>query len=384
VTVEPSPAGERLVRERLARLLSEHDPGATDEAVFRGARFDAGLARVDFPPGCGGLGAEPALQGVADDLLATAGVADGWPLNPVGVGAVAAAVVAHGTDAQRARWLRPIFTCEEVWCLLYTEPGAGSDLAAVTTAAVHDPDGEVWTVTGHKVFSTLAHVARWGLLLARSDPDGPKHGGLTCLAVDMRAPGVQVRPLRQMDGDAEFDEVLLHGVRVPDCDRIGGDGNGWTVALTTLDHERQALARPGRTRGSGPIAEALRLWREQGDHDPVMRDRLARLWIEAEAARLTAVRVAAGAPSAAPVARLLTSEVDQRIWEFCVELLGPSGALYDDWNLGIPRAAGESGRDVRRAFLRSRALTIQGGTAEISRSLLAERVLGLPPEPRSV
>ena len=318
---------------------------------------------------------------------------DRWPVNPVGR-AVAAALVAHGSDDQRRRWLRPIFTGEDVWCQLYTEPEAGSDLAAVATTAVAGvggTEGHTWVVTGHKRFSTLAHAARWGLLLARTHLDRSRHRGLTCFAVDMRAPGVEVRPLRAMDGDAEFAEVLLQGVRVPDADRIGDAGDGWTVALTTLDHERLALARPGRTRGSGPIAEALRLWRERDDHDPVVRDRLARLWIEAEAARLTAVRAAAGppagpgsdAPPAAGVARLLTSEVDQRVWELCVDLMGPAGALYDDWEVGLPRTAGESGRDVRRAFLRSRALTIQGGTAEISRSLLAERALGLPPEPRS-
>jgi alkylation response protein AidB-like acyl-CoA dehydrogenase len=190
-----------------------------------------------------------------------------------------------------------------------------------------------------------------------------------------------------MDGDAEFGEVVLDGVRVPDADRIGAPGDGWSVAVTTLDRERLALAGPHRHRGSGPIAEALRLWRERPDRDPVLRDRLAGAWIDAEVARLTTIRLRATQPADGPgpvgaVAKLLAAEVDQRVWELCVDLLGPAGALYDTWDTGTPRAAGESRRDVRRAFLRSRALTIQGGTAEVLRSLVGERVLGLPPEPR--
>lgn len=384
----PEGSGEEdVVRERVGRLLHEHDPATTEAAVFWGARFDAGLAWVAFPAGCGGLGVSPGLQALADDLLAEAGAPVNWLRNPVGLGAVAAALAAHGTDAQRRRWLRPIYTCDEVWCQLWTEAGAGSDLAAVESAALPDGRGG-WTLSGHKLFSTLAHIARRGLLLARTHAEGPRHGGLTCFAVDMEAPGVQVRPLRQIDGDAEFDEVLLDGVVVADADRIGEPGEGWAVAVTTLAHERLALAGPGRARGSGPIAEALRLWGERPDHDPVLRDRLAGLWIEAEAARLTTARLRAtqgrdGPGPIGAVAKLLTAEVDQRVWELCVELLGPAGALYDSWETGVPQAAGESRRDVRRAFLRSRGLTIQGGTSEVTRTMLGERVLGLPPEPRS-
>ena len=376
---------EDLVRSAVRDLVAEHDPRATAPAAFWGARFDAGLAWVGSPPGCGGLGLSPGLQVLVDDLLAEAGAPVNWPLNPVGLGAAAAALVSHGTDGQRRRWLRRIFTCEEVWCQLWTEPGAGSDLAAVAATAVRSTDG-AWEVSGHKVFSTLAHVARWGLLLARTHPDPPRHRGLTCFAVDLGSPGVEVRPLRQMDGDAEFDEVLLDRVVVPDADRVGAPGAGWTVAVTTLDHERLALAGPQRARGTGPIADAVRLWRERPDRDAARRDRLAGAWIEAEVARLTTTRLRAtqgrdGPGPLGAVAKLLTAEVDQRVWALCVELLGPEGALYDSWETGIPRSAGESRRDVRRAFLRSRGLTIQGGTSEVTRTLLAERVLGLPPEP---
>ncbi|HEV3400853.1 MAG TPA: acyl-CoA dehydrogenase family protein [Acidimicrobiales bacterium] len=384
----PTAADEDYVREAVGQLLAHHDPRATAASAFWGARFDAGLAWVGFPPGCGGLGMHPGLQVLVDDLLAEAAAPDNWYRNPIGLGAVAPAVVAHGTEAQRARWLRPIFTVADMWCQLWSEPGAGSDLAGLASTARRDggPGGD-WLVSGHKVFSTLAHVARWGLLLVRTDPDGPRHRGLTCFAVDMRSAGVDVRPTRQMDGDAEFAEVVLDGVRVPDAQRIGPSGDGWAVAVTTLDRERLALAGPHR-QGSWPIAEALRLWRERPDRDAVLRDRLAGAWIDAEVARLTAIRLRATQQPGGPgpvgaVAKLLGGEVDQRVWELCVDLLGPAGALYDTWETGTPGAAGESRRDVRRAFLRSRGLTIQGGTAEVLRSLLGERVLGLPPEPRA-
>ena len=384
----PTAAEEDRVREAVGRLIAHHDLRATAPSAFWGARFDAGLAWVGFPPGHGGLGMHPGLQVLVDDLLAEAEAPDNWYRNPVGLGAVAPAVVAHGTEEQRARWLRPIFTATDVWCQLWSESGAGSDLAGVaSTARLDGGPGGGWLVSGHKVFSTLAHVARWGLLLARTDAGRPRHQGLTCFAVDMRSPGVDVRLTRQMDGDAEFAEVLLDGVRVPDSHRIGPPGDGWAVAVTTLDRERLALAGPHRRQGSGPIAEALRLWRERPDRDAVLRDRLAGAWIDAEVARLTAIRLRATQPPDGPgpvgaVAKLLAAEVDQRVWELCVDLLGPAGALYDTWETGTPWAAGGSRRDVRRAFLRSRALTIQGGTAEVLRSLLGERVLGLPPEPR--
>ena len=368
-----------LVRARVEGLLAAYDPHVTPEEDFWAAQFDAGLAWVGFPPGDGGLGMRPGLQVVVDELLRRAGAPSNWDRNPAGLGAGAAALLAAGTEEQRRRWLRPLFSCAEVWCQLFTEPGAGSDLAAVATSAAREGDG--WVVRGRKVFSTLAHVARWGLLLARTGPELPKHRGLTCFVLDMTAPRVTVRPTRAMDGDAEFDEVVMDGARIPDGHRLGPAGGGWQVALDTLTSERLALAGPARDRHSGPIAEALRLWSTREAHDPVLRHRLAGLWVEAEVARLTVARARAGDSAAGAVARLLAAEVDQRVWELCVDLLGPEATLYDTWETHAPRAAGESRRDPRRAFLRSRALTIQGGTAEITRTLLAERVLGLPSPP---
>ena len=370
---------EDLVRTRVEALLATHPPDETPAERFWGAQFDAGLAWVGFPSGDGGLGVRPGLQVVVDEVLRRAAAPSNWDRNPAGLGAGAAALLAAGLDEQRRRWLRPIFTCAEVWCQLFTEPAAGSDLAAVATTAVRA--GDDWVVHGRKVYSTLAHVARWGLLLARTHPELPRHRGLSCFVLDMTASGVAVRPTRAMDGDAEFDEVVLDRPRVPDAHRLGPAGGGWQVALATLASERVALAGPTRDRHGGPIGEALRLWRDREGRDPVLRHRLAALWVDAEVARLTVARGRAGSPSAAAVARLLTAEVDQRVWELCVELLGAEGVLYDSWEPHAPRAAGESRRDPRRAFLRSRAFTIQGGTAEITRTLLAERVLGLPSPP---
>ena len=365
-----------LVRARVEALLAAHPPSRTPPERFWGAQFDAGLAWVGFPPGHGGLGVRPGHQVVVDELLRSAGAPSNWDRNPAGLGAGAAALAAAGSEDQRGRWLRPLFTCAEVWCQLFTEPGAGSDLAALATTALRR--GDEWVVRGRKVYSTLAHVARWGLLLARTHPDRPRHEGLTCFVLDMTAPGVGVRPTRAMDGDAEFDEVVVEGSLVPDTHRLGPPGGGWQLAVATLASERLALAGPTRDRHGGPIGEALRIWRGRADRDPVLRHRLAALWVDAEAARLTVARGRAGSSSAAAVARLLSAEVDQRIWELCVELLGPDGALYDSWESHTPAAAGESRRDPRRAYLRSRALTVQGGSAEITRTVLAERALGLP------
>jgi alkylation response protein AidB-like acyl-CoA dehydrogenase len=329
---------ERLVREVVGSLLAAHDPRHTEPEQFWGAQFDAGLAWVGFPPGDGGLGLRPGLEVVVDDLLRAAGAPSNWFRNPVGLAAAAPALLAAGTGVQRRRWLRPLFTGAEVWCQLFSEPGAGSDLAAVATTAV--ADGEGWVVRGHKAFATLAHVARWGLLLARTDAERPKHRGLTCFVLDMDAPGVTVRPVRAIDGDAEFDEVVLDGARIPDGDRLGPPGGGWDVAVATLTAERLALAGgPSRGRNEGPIAEALQLWRTHEDRDPVLRHRLAGLGVEAEVARLTVRRARAGDGPDGAVAKLLTADVDQRVWDLCVELLGPEGVLYDSWDPHTPRVA---------------------------------------------
>ncbi len=379
-----------LVDERLERLLAEHDPRATDFIEFRGRQYDLGLAWVHFPEGYGGLEAPPRLQREVDRRLREAGAPSPDHRHFFGLTMAGPTVVTHGSDELKARLLRRMFTGEDAWCQLFSEPGAGSDLAGLSTRAVRD--GDEWVISGQKVWNTLAHVADRGMLVARTDPDVPKHRGLTYFALDMHAPGVEVRPLRQMTGEAEFNEVYLTEVRVPDADRIGDVGDGWRVAMTTLMNERTTIGGGSAPpqRGSGAIAEAVRIWKEEAvDRSPAVKDRLMRLWIEAEALRLTNMRAAqkrrAGNPGPeGSIAKLMFAEVNERIYELCIDLLGPAAMVDYDYTMrrsdviGLVGAPGSS----RKMFLRSRANSIEGGTSEIQRNILGERVLGLPGEPR--
>jgi alkylation response protein AidB-like acyl-CoA dehydrogenase len=385
-TVEPAVTrAEHDVLERIDQLLSEHPPKETHPREFLGHQFDLGLAWVHFPEGYGGLGVSPKLQKTVDERLRAARAPVNAMRNPIGLGMAAPTVVTHGSEDQKRRYLRPLFTGEEIWCQLFSEPGAGSDVAALATRAVRD--GDEWVVNGQKVWTTLAHTSRRALLLARTDPDAPKHRGMTYFVLDMHAPGVEVRPLRQITGEAEFNEVYLTDARIPDRERLGGLGEGWHVALTTLMNERVSIGGAIAPRGGGPIAEALRLWRARADKDPVRRDALARLWIEAEVIRLTNIRATQlrrrGTPGPeGSTAKLAFAELNQRIFEFCVDLLGPAGTLYGSYEMKRPEEAALTGRDVHKLFLRSRANSIEGGTSEIMRNILGERVLGLPGEPR--
>jgi alkylation response protein AidB-like acyl-CoA dehydrogenase len=377
----------------VTELLRAHDPAVTTAAEFWAAQFDRGLAWVQFPPGSGGLGLSPALQEVVAERLARAGAPSNDLVNFVGLGTAAPAIVGYGTDEQKRRFLRPLFTCDEVWCQLFSEPGAGSDLANVSTTATRD--GDEWIVRGHKVWTTLAHVASFGILVARTHPDRPKHRGLTFFIVDMRAPGVEVRPLRQISGEAEFNEVFLTDVRVPDEMRVGDPGEGWRVTIGALMHERSHNADLAkRPRGMGPVAHAVRLWRQLGADDTVRRDHLMQLWIEAEVIRLTSIRAEQMRKGGVPgpegsTGKLATGILPQHVFEFCVGLLGPRGMLVRDYEMRQPDRMSESNMgdgteeiDCVKAFLNSRSATIGGGTTEIQKNTIAERVLGLPKEPR--
>jgi alkylation response protein AidB-like acyl-CoA dehydrogenase len=296
-------------------------------------------------------------------------------------------VVTHGSDEQKRRYLRPLFTGEEVWCQLFSEPGAGSDVASLSTRAVRD--GDEWIVNGQKVWTTLAHLSKWGMLVARTDAEAPKHKGLTYFVVDMEAPGVEVKPLRQMTGEAEFNEVFFTDVRIPDDERLGEVGEGWRVSLTTLMNERVSIGGSIAPRGSGPIAQALSLWsrRAEADRDPVLRDRLARLWIEAEVNRLTNIRASQNRQAGVPgpegsTGKLAFAELNKKIYELCIDIMGVEGQLYKSYEMVRPETAMASD-SVQKAFLRSRANSIEGGTSEIMRNILGERVLGLPGDVRT-
>jgi alkylation response protein AidB-like acyl-CoA dehydrogenase len=378
---------EEIVTTRVADLLAAHPAAATDARVFLGAQFDAGLAFVHFPEGYGGLGVSRRLQSLVADALRGAGAPSLAARNPIGYGMAAPTILALGSEGQRQRYLRPLFTCEEIWCQLFSEPGAGSDVASLATRA--EPDGEEWVLNGQKVWTTLAHTARFGMVLARTDPEAEKHKGITYFVVDMQAPGVEVRPLRQMTGDAEFNEVYFTDARIPDAERLGDVGEGWRGAIVTLMNERVSIGGGLAARGSGPIAAAVALWQQRpsDQKDAATRDRLMRAWVEAEVLRVTNQRAAANAVVGTPgpegsIAKLASAELNKRVYDLCLDLMGAGGMLYDSYEMHRPDLAGGSG-PTARMFLRARANSIEGGTSEVMRNILGERVLGLPGDVRA-
>jgi len=370
---------DTLVNERIDRLLAEHTPG--DTVAFKGAMYDLGLSNVSFPVGFGGLGVAPGLQRIVTRRVVDAG--GPFPTVSIGLGMGAPTVAAHGTDAQKAKWLRPLFTGEEIWCQLFSEPGAGSDVASLATTAVRD--GDEWIVNGQKVWTSLAHEARWGMLVARTDPDVPKHRGLTYFICDMHAPGVEVRPLRQMTGQAEFNEVYLTDVRIPDAHRIGDVGDGWRISLTTLMNERVAIGGGSFARKS-PIDWAIDFYRTRGG-DAVQRDALMRMWVLARVLSLTVQRAGdlAGVGTPGPegsVAKLLAAEYNKAAFSLAMNLAGPEATLYPS-GYTMDRSMDSYGyQSVQEWFLRCRANSIEGGTSEVMRNILGERVLGLPGDVR--
>jgi alkylation response protein AidB-like acyl-CoA dehydrogenase len=373
-----------VVNLKVDELLVAYPPSTTDTRTFLRAQFEAGLAWVHFPLGQGGLAVEWSLQSIVRDRLEAAGAPTGDLLQSHFAYSLAApTLLVHGTEEQRARYLLPLFTGEERWCQLWSEPGAGSDLAGVACRAV--PDGDVWMVNGQKVWTSGAAKADIGMLVARSNPDVPKHKGITYFLVDMHAKGVDVRPLRQITGDAEFSEVFLTDVQVPDSDRIGEVGAGWSVVVTTLMNERVMLTGRGWHR---PVDEALELFRSRKVDDALIVDRLVQLWIRERAISELGTHVALMAERGVPgpqgsAGKLAQAELNQDAYALCLEILGDESLLYEsydlrEWHLGAVYDPG----DVRRRFLRSRGNTIEGGTSEIMRNILGERVLGLPGEVR--
>ncbi|MDT0461960.1 acyl-CoA dehydrogenase family protein [Streptomyces gibsoniae] len=377
------------LRERTRSLLAAHPPAGTDRLDFLRARFDAGLAWVHYPEGLGGLGASRSLQPVVDAELQAAGAPDNDPRrNGIGLGMAAPTILRYGTEEQQRRYLRPLWTGEEVWCQLFSEPGAGSDLAALGTRAVRGESGD-WIVNGQKVWTSGAHLARWAILIARTDPDLPKHQGITYFICDMTDPGVEVRPLRQITGEAEFNEVFLTDVRIPDDRRLGEIGDGWRVAQTTLMNERVSIGGMRIPREGGMINPVVRTWRERPElRTPDLHQRLLTLWVEAEVVRLTGERLrqqlAAGQPGPEGSGmKLAFARLNQEISGLEVELRGEEGLFYDDWTLRRPELVDFTGRDAGYRYLRAKGNSIEGGTSEVLLNIVAERVLGLPAEPRT-
>jgi alkylation response protein AidB-like acyl-CoA dehydrogenase len=372
------------VRRELAARLAPRREGDAPTSVLGAGNDDldagrtylralegSGLAVPMWPREYGGLGANLERVGIVRGELGAFAVPDLYPYL-VGLELVGPTLLTHGDPEQLARWLPPIANGDEIWCQLFSEPGAGSDLAGLAARATRD--GEEWVVRGQKVWTSRGAYARWGLLLVRHDSSLPKHRGITAFGLDMHSPGVDVRPLRQMNGDAHFTEVFLDDVRVPDANRIGAVGDGWRVALTCLSYERGASTAGGTT-GLLDITRLIALARARGrHHDPVVRDALARLVVESRVMGYTARRARDTARAGRP---------------------GPEGSgmklrgskLFRDYAhvagliLGADMTLDPHG-ELQTILLTAPSLSIRGGTDEIQRNIVGERVLGLPEEPR--
>jgi alkylation response protein AidB-like acyl-CoA dehydrogenase len=328
----------------------------------------SGLVVPTWPREYGGLGASPEDARAIDAVLRPYNLGR---LNPLGLNNTAAALFAFGTEEQRLRFLPPIVRNEEKWCQLFSEPGAGSDLASLACRA--ERDGESWIVTGQKVWTTWAHTSDFAILLARTDPEVPKRQGITYFLLDMHQPGVEVRALRHIGGEVDFNEVFLNHALVPDAYRVGEPGEGWKVAGATLAGERQMVAGAGsggvdRIGGRG-IDHVLTLARTRGHRDdPVVRDDLARLYVEERVREWTNRRMRGGPASS--IGKVHQGALNQRMQLAATDLLGMDAVAWE----------GETPYEVR-GMLRSRANTIEGGTTEVNKNIVGERVLGLPREP---
>ena len=378
LTLSPN---EEAFRDELRSFLEEHHPGREpdgDEAAFKFRRDwqrtlnDAGLAGVSWPKEYGGRGATLVEQAIFNEEI----VRSQAPMqaNVLGLAMGGPTVIAHGRDDQKERYLKPILSAEEIWCQGFSEPESGSDLASVQTRA--ERHGDEWLVTGQKVWTTFAHHAKWCMLVARTDREAPKHKGLTYFLMDMEQEAVQVRPLVQITGEAEFNELFLEEARIPDANIVGGEGNGWGVAITTLMHERATLAFGLQVSVQIALVELIEKARntrangKMASEDEIVRQRLAQLYIEANVLRLNAYRgltqiMKTGIPGPeGSLGKWHWSEVNQALTELAMDIAGPQALLRsDEWTY---------------RFLRARANSIEGGTTEILRNIVAERVLGLP------
>ena len=379
---------EELVKSKLQELIDFRNDDQ-DIRDFWGKQFDLGLAWVQFPEGAGGLGLNPKYQLLITETLRNEGISQQNKIaNILGIGMGAPTIVEYGTPEQISKYLRPMFTTEEIWCQLFSEPGSGSDLASLSTKAVDDGDG--YLVNGQKVWTTLGHLAKWGLIVTRTDPNVPKHRGLTFFIVDMESEGVDVRPLRQITGEAEFNEVYFTDVKIPKENMLGAVGDGWRVSLAILMNESVAIGGNVRERGSGAPGHLVHLWKDNDLKDPVTKDKLVSLWIEQEAVRLTNMRAIENREKGTPgpegsTSKLYEAEINKSSYEFGMEMLGNEGLLFPrGYALTQPELNFDNETfgftDTQSLFLRSRANSIEGGTSEIMRNIIAERVLGLPSE----
>jgi alkylation response protein AidB-like acyl-CoA dehydrogenase len=373
LTLSPN---EQDFRDELRGWLEDNHPGEKpkgDDEAFEFRRewqrklHEAGYAGLSWPEEYGGRGATLIEQAIFGEELTRAKAPA--PVNVLGLAMGGPVVIAHGTDEQKQRYLEPILSAEEIWCQGFSEPEAGSDLAALKARAVHDGDG--WTVCGQKVWTSAAQHAKWCMLVARTDAEAPKHKGLTYFLMDMEQAEVQVRPLRQITGESEFNELFLEGARIPDEHVIGGVGNGWKVALTTLMNERAGLAFFLQVRLRRLLDDLIDAAAERGLlEDDVVADKLGALHVKTEILRLTAYRGLTaiekyGQPGPeGSLTKWMWSETNQQLAQLAAELLGGEALV--------------AGSPWGYELLRARGNTIEGGTTEILKNIVAERVLGLP------
>jgi alkylation response protein AidB-like acyl-CoA dehydrogenase len=388
-------AEEAAFRERVRAFLKANLPAGWGTADFVMPSGDAhqeflrdwqrrlnaaGLLGLQWPKEYGGQGASPAEVAIFSEEAAFVRAPD--PLNVLGLYLAGPTIMVHGTPEQKRRHIPKILSCEEVWCQGFSEPSSGSDLASLRTRA--EAVGDHFLVNGQKVWTSYAHYADWCMLLARTDPQAPKHRGLSFLLVDMKSPGVTVKPLRQMTGEADFNETFFDNVEVPRANVLGAVNDGWRVAMTTLANERGAGGVAAGARYLAALMAIVELCRrstrsgEPATADPLIRQQLAQLYVDLRGLRCTGYRIAtmlrdgtASGPISS-IVKLTWSELNQRMQNFVMELQGPASQFVAGCDYAV-----ENGR-WQYEFLRSRANTIEAGTSEVQRGILAERVLGLP------
>ncbi len=375
---------DNMPREWTSRVMASSDVPRPEAYDFlrRWQRrlYEAGFIGLTWPKEYGGRGLTFMEELILHEEMAAAKAPP--ILNILGVGMGGPTIIAYGTEAQKKRYPAKILSCEEIWCQGYSEPNAGSDLASLQTRAVKD--GEHWVINGQKVWTSLAHISDWMMLLARTDAEAPRHKGITYFLLDMHAPGVTVKPLRQITGDPEFNEVFFDNVRVHESQVLGGVNNGWQVGLTTLMYERLALGFGLQVRlriALDGLVELARRMEKQGrtlTKDPVMRQKLAQLWIDTECLKYTGARAITKllrgempGPEAS-TGKMIWVETHQKLQELAMEIEGPYSQLMrgSDWAL--------EGAVWQYTFLRSRANSIEGGTTEVQKNIIGERLLGLP------
>ncbi len=376
--------GKNLPVDWVARLRQGSDVPRPEAYRFlsdwQRRMYEAGFVGLTWPKEYGGRGLSFMEEMILQEEMALHKAPP--VLNILAIGMAGPTIIAYGTEEQKKRYPAKMLSCEEIWCQGYSEPNAGSDLAALQTRAVKD--GEHYVVNGQKVWTSLAHVADWMMLLARTDPDAPRHKGITYFLVDMHSPGITVKPLKQLTGDEEFNEVYFDNVRVHDSQILGGLNNGWAVGMTTLMYERLALGFGLQVRlriALDGLVELARHTTKNGapvTRDPVMRQKLAQLWIDTEVFKYTGARAVTKllkgelpGPEAS-AGKMMWTEGHQRVQDLAMELQGPYGQLASGSEWAV------DGGVWQYSFLRSRANSIEGGTTEIQKNIIGERVLGLP------